>query len=119
MKYIFITGGNLSALGKGITSATIGSLLKARKWDVSVVKVDPYLNVDAGTMSPYQHGEVYVTKDGAETDLDLGHYERFLDINLEQKNNITAGRVYKRVLEKERRGEYLGATVQVLSLIHI
>ena len=85
MKYIFITGGNLSALGKGITSATIGSLLKARKWDVSVVKVDPYLNVDAGTMSPYQHGEVYVTKDGAETDLDLGHYERFLDINLEQK----------------------------------
>ena len=114
MKYIFITGGNLSALGKGITSATIGSLLKARNWDVSVVKVDPYLNVDAGTMSPYQHGEVYVTKDGAETDLDLGHYERFLDINLEQKNNITAGRVYKRVLEKERRGEYLGATVQVI-----
>ncbi|MCH7493518.1 CTP synthetase, partial [bacterium] len=114
MRFVFVTGGNVSALGKGITSATVGTLLKARGWTVTAVKVDPYLNVDAGTMSPYQHGEVYVTKDGAETDLDLGHYERFLDVNLSQSNNITAGRVYRNVLEKERRGEYLGATVQVI-----
>lgn len=114
MKFVFVTGGNVSALGKGITSATVGTLLKARGWSATAVKVDPYLNVDAGTMSPYQHGEVYVTKDGAETDLDLGHYERFLDVNLSQSNNITAGRVYRNVLGKERQGEYLGATVQVI-----
>ncbi|MBC8514859.1 CTP synthase [bacterium] len=114
MKYIFVTGGNISALGKGIAAASVGTLLKARGWNVAAVKVDPYLNVDAGTMSPYQHGEVFVTKDGAETDLDLGHYERFLDTDLFQVNNVTAGRVYRNVLDKERKGEYLGATVQVV-----
>ncbi|MEX1377980.1 MAG: CTP synthase [Eubacteriales bacterium] len=113
-KYIFVTGGVVSSLGKGITAASLGRLLKARGLSVSMQKLDPYINVDPGTMSPYQHGEVFVTDDGAETDLDLGHYERFVDENLSQANNVTTGRVYKSVIEKERRGDYLGATVQVV-----
>jgi CTP synthase len=113
-KYIFITGGVVSSLGKGITAASIGFLLKARGLKVDILKLDPYINVDPGTMSPYQHGEVFVTDDGAETDLDLGHYERFLDVNLSQNNNLTAGKIYETVINKERRGEYLGGTVQVV-----
>jgi CTP synthase len=113
-KYIFTTGGNLSSLGKGIASATIGRLLKSRGLKVTVLKMDPYLNVDAGTMNPFQHGEVFVTDDGAETDLDLGHYERFIDINLSEVNNVTTGKVYDRVLRNEREGKYLGACVQVI-----
>ncbi len=113
-KYVFVTGGVTSSLGKGITAASIGRLLKARGVSVSVLKLDPYINVDPGTMSPYQHGEVFVTDDGAETDLDLGHYERFLDRPLSQANNITTGRIYSNVITKERRGEYLGSTVQVI-----
>ncbi|MBN2878735.1 MAG: CTP synthase [Clostridia bacterium] len=113
-KYIFVTGGVVSSLGKGITAASLGRLLKARNLSVSMQKLDPYINVDPGTMSPYQHGEVFVTEDGAETDLDLGHYERFVDENLSQANNVTTGRVYKSVIEKERKGDYLGATVQVV-----
>ncbi len=113
-KYIFVTGGVVSSLGKGITAASLGQLLKARGLKVSIQKFDPYINKDPGTMSPYQHGEVYVTDDGAETDLDLGHYERFIDINLSQNSNITTGKVYWSVIQKERRGEYLGATVQVI-----
>lgn len=113
-KYIFVTGGVVSSLGKGITAASLGRLLKARGLSISMQKLDPYINVDPGTMSPYQHGEVYVTDDGAETDLDLGHYERFVDENLSQANNVTTGKVYKSVIEKERRGDYLGATVQVV-----
>jgi CTP synthase len=113
-KYIFTTGGNLSSLGKGIASATIGRLLKSRGLKVTVLKMDPYLNVDAGTMNPFQHGEVFVTDDGAETDLDLGHYERFIDINLSEVNNVTTGSVYDRVLRNEREGKYLGACVQVI-----
>ena len=113
-KYIFITGGVLSSLGKGIASASIGLLLKQRGYNVTVQKFDPYLNVDPGTMDPFQHGEVYVTNDGAETDLDLGHYERFLDTNMSRKNNSTAGQVYFDVLTKERKGEFLGNTVQVI-----
>ena len=113
-KYIFITGGVVSSLGKGITAASLGRLLKERGYTVSIQKCDPYINVDPGTMSPYQHGEVFVTKDGAETDLDLGHYERFVDENLTQNNNVTTGRVYWSVINKERRGDYLGATVQVI-----
>ncbi len=113
-RYIFVTGGVISGLGKGITSASIGYLLKAAGYKVTIQKFDPYLNVDPGTMSPTQHGEVYVTDDGAETDLDLGHYERFLDISMSKKNNATAGQVYSKVLEAERRGEYLGRTVQVI-----
>lgn len=113
-KYIFITGGVISSLGKGISAASIGALLQARGLDVSVLKLDPYLNVDPGTMNPFQHGEVFVTKDGAETDLDLGHYERYLNINLGRKNSKTAGQIYQEVLEKERSGAYLGATVQVI-----
>ena len=113
-KYIFVTGGVLSSLGKGLTSASIGALLEARGLRVSFVKLDPYLNVDPGTMNPLQHGEVYVTTDGAETDLDLGHYERFTSVTLTRQNNLTAGRVYERVIQKERDGEYLGATVQVI-----
>ncbi len=113
-KYLFVTGGVVSSLGKGITAASLGRLLKARGLKVFMQKFDPYLNVDPGTMSPYQHGEVYVTEDGAETDLDLGHYERFIDENLSKNSNITTGRVYKNVLERERRGDYLGATVQVI-----
>jgi len=113
-KFIFVTGGVVSSLGKGITAASLGRLLKSRGLSVSMQKLDPYINVDPGTMSPYQHGEVFVTDDGAETDLDLGHYERFVDENLSQANNVTTGRVYKSVIEKERRGDYLGATVQVV-----
>ncbi len=113
-KYIFFTGGVASSLGKGITAASLGRLLKARGISVSIQKLDPYINVDAGTMNPYQHGEVFVTEDGAETDLDLGHYERFIDENLTRANNVTTGQIYKAVIEKERRGEYLGATVQVI-----
>ena len=113
-KYIFVTGGVVSGLGKGITAASLGRLLKARGLKVAAQKLDPYINVDPGTMSPYQHGEVYVTEDGAETDLDLGHYERFIDENLNQFSNLTTGKVYWNVLNKERRGEYLGSTVQVI-----
>ena len=113
-KYIFVTGGVVSGLGKGITAASLGRLLKARGMKVAAQKLDPYINVDPGTMSPYQHGEVYVTEDGAETDLDLGHYERFIDENLTKYSNLTSGRVYWNVLNKERRGEYLGSTVQVI-----
>ncbi len=113
-KYIFITGGVLSSLGKGITAASIGTLLKASGFRVGVLKLDPYINVDPGTMSPLEHGEVFVTKDGAETDLDLGHYERFLDTSLTKANNFTTGQIYKSVIEKERKGEYLGKTIQVV-----
>lgn len=113
-KYIFVTGGVVSGLGKGITSASLGRLLKARGWKVAAQKLDPYINVDPGTMSPFQHGEVYVTEDGAETDLDLGHYERFIDEDLNRFSNLTTGKVYWNVLNKERRGEYLGSTVQVI-----
>ena len=114
IKYIFVTGGVVSGLGKGITAASLGRLLKARGLKVAAQKLDPYINVDPGTMSPYQHGEVYVTEDGAETDLDLGHYERFIDENLNKYSNLTSGKVYWNVLNKERRGEYLGSTVQVI-----
>ncbi len=113
-RYIFITGGVVSSLGKGLASAALGALLQARGYAVRLRKLDPYLNVDPGTMSPYQHGEVYVTDDGAETDLDLGHYERFTGVSATKADNITTGRVYKTILEKERRGDYLGATVQVI-----
>ena len=113
-KFIFITGGVVSSLGKGLASASIGALLEARSLRVTVIKMDPYINVDPGTMSPFQHGEVFVTDDGAETDLDLGHYERFLTTRMAKKNNFTTGRVYDSVIQKERRGEYLGATVQVI-----
>ena len=113
-KYIFVTGGVVSGLGKGITAASLGRLLKARGLKVAAQKLDPYINVDPGTMSPFQHGEVYVTDDGAETDLDLGHYERFIDEDLNKFSNLTSGRVYWNVLNKERRGEYLGSTVQVI-----
>lgn len=113
-KYIFVTGGVVSGLGKGITAASLGRLLKARGYKVAAQKLDPYINVDPGTMSPYQHGEVYVTEDGAETDLDLGHYERFIDEDLNKYSNLTTGKVYWNVLGKERRGEYLGSTVQVI-----
>ena len=113
-KYIFVTGGVVSSLGKGITAASLGRLLKNRGIKVTIQKFDPYINIDPGTMSPYQHGEVFVTDDGAETDLDLGHYERFIDINLTKNSNITAGKVYWNVLNKERRGDYLGKTIQVI-----
>ena len=113
-KYIFFTGGVVSSLGKGITAASLGRLLKSRGLSVSIQKLDPYINCDAGTMNPYQHGEVFVTEDGAETDLDLGHYERFIDENLTRANNVTTGQIYNSVIEKERRGDYLGATVQVI-----
>ncbi len=113
-KYIFFTGGVVSSLGKGITAASLGRLLRARGISVSIQKLDPYINVDAGTMNPYQHGECFVTEDGAETDLDLGHYERFIDENLSRANNVTTGQIYSAVIEKERRGDYLGATVQVI-----
>jgi CTP synthase len=113
-KYIFVTGGVVSSIGKGITAASLGRLLKSRGLKVSIQKFDPYINVDPGTMSPYQHGEVYVTDDGAETDLDLGHYERFINVNLSQSNNVTTGMIYNSVIRKERKGEYLGATVQVI-----
>ena len=113
-KYIFVTGGVVSGLGKGITAASLGRLLKSRGIKVAAQKLDPYINVDPGTMSPYQHGEVFVTEDGAETDLDLGHYERFINENLNKYSNLTTGKVYWNVLNKERRGEYLGSTVQVI-----
>ena len=113
-KYIFFTGGVVSSLGKGITAASLGRLLKSRGLSVSIQKLDPYINVDAGTMNPYQHGEVFVTEDGAETDLDLGHYERFIDEPLARMNNVTTGQIYASVIDKERRGDYLGATVQVI-----
>ncbi len=113
-KYVFVTGGVVSGLGKGITAASLGRLLKSRGLKVAAQKLDPYINVDPGTMSPYQHGEVYVTEDGAETDLDLGHYERFIDEDLTKYSNLTTGKVYWNVLNKERRGEYLGSTVQVI-----
>ena len=114
-KYVFVTGGVVSGLGKGITAASLGRLLKARGVNVAALKFDPYINVDPGTMSPYQHGEVFVTEDGAETDLDLGHYERFMDINVTRDNNVTTGSIYSAVLAKERRGDYLGGTVQVIT----
>jgi len=113
-KYIFITGGVVSSLGKGIASASLATLLESRGLKVTLLKLDPYINVDPGTMSPFQHGEVFVTHDGAETDLDLGHYERFVRIQLSKRNNFTAGRVYQNVIERERRGDYLGATVQII-----
>ena len=113
-KYIFVTGGVVSSLGKGISVASIGRILKSRGINISVMKLDPYLNVDPGTMSPYQHGEVFVTKDGSETDLDLGHYERFIDIELTASSNITAGQIYSDVIAKERRGDYLGGTIQTV-----
>ncbi|MFL5926284.1 MAG: CTP synthase, partial [Gaiellaceae bacterium] len=113
-KFVFVTGGVVSSLGKGITASSLGRLLKARGLKVQVQKFDPYINVDPGTMSPFQHGEVFVTEDGAETDLDIGHYERFIDENLSRGANHTAGAVWDRVLRKERKGEYLGSTVQVI-----
>src|SRR6201747_2801769 len=113
-RYIFITGGVVSSLGKGLASAALGALLRARGYKVRLRKLDPYLNLDPGTMSPYQHGEVFVTDDGAETDLDLGHYERFVDINLTRDSSVTTGLVYSTVISKERRGDYLGGTVQMI-----
>src|SRR6202044_1849056 len=113
-RFIFVTGGVVSSLGKGIAAASIGKLLVARGLSVALQKFDPYINVDPGTMSPFQHGEVYVTEDGAETDLDLGHYERFVRTTMSRRSNITAGRIYENVIRKERRGDYLGATVQVI-----
>src|SRR5215207_9591935 len=113
-KYVFVTGGVTSSLGKGITAASIGRILKARGLRVSILKLDPYINVDPGTMSPYQHGEVFVTDDGAETDLDLGHYERFIDANLTRASNVTTGGIYSGVIGKERRGDFLGGTIQVV-----
>ena len=113
-RFIFITGGVVSSLGKGLASAALGALLQARGFRVRLRKLDPYLNVDPGTMSPYQHGEVYVTDDGAETDLDLGHYERFTGVAARQSDNVTTGRIYSTVIGRERRGDYLGATIQVI-----
>src|SRR2546427_9482837 len=114
MKYIFVTGGVVSSLGKGLTAASLGTLLENRGLKVTLLKFDPYLNVDPGTMSPFQHGEVYVLDDGAETDLDLGHYERFTNVKLTRLNNLTSGQVYQKVLNNEREGKYLGKTVQVI-----
>src|SRR5271170_1013640 len=113
-RYIFITGGVVSSLGKGITSASLGAILEAQGYHITLIKLDPYINVDPGTMSPFQHGEVFVTEDGAETDLDLGHYERFVNTTMTAKNNFTTGRIYADVIRKERRGDYLGSTVQVI-----
>ena len=113
-KYIFVTGGVVSSLGKGISAASLGSILESRKIKVTMLKLDPYINVDPGTMSPFQHGEVFVTDDGAETDLDLGHYERFVSSKMSKKSNFTTGQIYDSVIKKERRGEYLGKTVQVI-----
>ena len=113
-KYIFVTGGVVSSLGKGIAAASLAAVLEARGLKVTMLKLDPYINVDPGTMSPIQHGEVFVTEDGAETDLDLGHYERFIRTKMSRRNNFTTGRVYSDVLRKERRGDYLGATIQVI-----
>src|SRR6202163_980700 len=113
-RYIFITGGVVSSLGKGLAASALGALLQARGYTVRLRKLDPYLNVDPGTMSPYQHGEVYVTDDGAETDLDLGHYERFTGVASRQSDNLTSGRLYQTIIARERHGDYLGATVQVI-----
>ena len=113
-KYIFVTGGVVSSLGKGIAAASLAAILESRGIKVSMLKLDPYINVDPGTMSPFQHGEVFVTEDGAETDLDLGHYERFIDARMGKRNNFTTGQIYERVINKERRGDYLGGTVQVI-----
>ncbi|MEM3571046.1 MAG: CTP synthetase, partial [Candidatus Bathyarchaeia archaeon] len=113
-KYIFVTGGVMSGIGKGILSASIGKILQARGFKVTAIKIDPYLNVDAGTMNPYIHGEVFVTEDGGETDMDIGTYERFLDINLSMDHNITTGQVYISVINKERRGDFLGQCVQII-----
>src|SRR3989338_9634195 len=113
-KYIFISGGVVSSVGKGVTAAAVGLLLKARGFNLSIQKLDPYINVDPGTMSPYQHGEVFVLDDGAETDLDLGHYERFIDVSLSRVCNVTTGQIYSEVITKERRGDYLGGTIQVI-----
>lgn len=113
-KFVFVTGGVVSSLGKGIASASLAAILESRGLKVTLIKLDPYINVDPGTMSPFQHGEVFVTDDGAETDLDLGHYERFIETRMKQSNNFTTGRIYQSVLEKERRGDYLGKTVQVI-----
>src|SRR5512137_1678093 len=113
-KYIFVTGGVTSSLGKGIISASLGKLLQARGYSATIQKLDPYINIDPGTLNPYEHGECFVTDDGAETDLDLGHYERFLNVHTSQANNVTTGRIYQSVIEKERRGDYLGKTVQVI-----
>ena len=113
-RFIFTTGGVVSSLGKGIASASLASILESRGIGVTLLKLDPYINVDPGTMSPFQHGEVFVTEDGAETDLDLGHYERFVRTKMKQSNNFTTGRIYENVIRKERRGDYLGATVQVI-----
>src|SRR6188474_87209 len=113
-KFIFVTGGVVSSLGKGLASASLGALLESRGLKVTMLKMDPYINVDPGTMNPFQHGETFVTDDGAETDLDLGHYERYVSTSMTQLNNITTGRVYQTVIEKERRGDYLGGTVQVI-----
>ena len=113
-KYIFVTGGVASSLGKGIISASIGKLLQSRGYKVTIQKLDPYINIDPGTLNPYEHGECFVTQDGAETDLDLGHYERFLDVPLSHANSVTTGKVYLEVISKERRGDYLGKTVQVV-----
>ena len=113
-RYIFVTGGVVSSLGKGLSSASLAYLLQSRGYKVRIRKLDPYLNVDPGTMSPFQHGEVFVTEDGAETDLDLGHYERFLRCKMTQNNNFTSGQIYETILRKERRGDYLGGTVQVI-----
>ena len=113
-KYIFVTGGVTSSLGKGIISASLAKLLQARGLSVTIQKLDPYINVDPGTLNPYEHGECYVTDDGAETDLDLGHYERFLNVNTSQDNNVTTGKIYQSVFNRERRGDYLGKTVQVI-----
>src|SRR5574338_1299773 len=114
VKFIFVTGGVVSSLGKGITASSLGLLLQARGFRVTIQKFDPYINVDPGTLNPYEHGECYVTDDGAETDLDLGHYERFLNVSTSQANNVTTGRIYQSVIEKEREGDYLGKTVQVV-----
>ena len=114
VKYVFVTGGVVSGLGKGITAASLGRLLKMRGYKVTMQKFDPYINIDPGTMNPIQHGEVFVTDDGAETDLDLGHYERFIDESLTKQSNVTTGKVYWSVLSKERRGDYGGGTVQVI-----
>ncbi|MDP4187899.1 MAG: CTP synthase, partial [Bacteroidota bacterium] len=113
-KYVFVTGGVVSSLGKGILSASLAKLLQARGYAVTIQKLDPYLNVDPGTLNPYEHGECYVTEDGAETDLDLGHYERFLNVPTSQANNVTTGSIYQSVINKERKGDYLGKTVQVI-----
>ncbi|MGB3943958.1 MAG: CTP synthetase, partial [Methanothrix sp.] len=114
VRYIVVTGGVMSGLGKGITAASIGRMLMEQGYKVTAIKIDPYINIDAGLMSPFQHGEVFVLKDGGEVDLDLGNYERFLDVELTRDHNITTGKVYKTVIEKERRGEYLGKTVQII-----